>query len=591
MAQAMKSAKVVFDDFSGGDYGRNWAGSDTPNMFRAINVIPYPGGWIGPRQPLRLFTLPVTANTLPSKALWFVENEIMLMSDGYAWNIQTGERSVTALSDVTVLRDFSVSHKQNGEMFAVSSDRSVQASTVIAIHAGGLADTVPYFIDRTTVGPTPMPNCHRIGNLEDSDVVAVWRYFYWASLNQAAVWNATDFNLVGRIIYDLVDQKNTLVFLVGARVPNTVSAGTLDLSVRGGFTPGILVYVLYGTLSTSSATFRQVATALAPEATDSGSFMWNANGGDVWWFNDRWLVSFDGADAFTQDAPLPRLLHSTTNYSYGPDSVVHFWCQASGKGQNEFIMAGSLGNNGGNPASTPDATTRRGVFCWVHGLDQKGPTSNIYVTRNTALEVTCHDPGIEFRADPGVDDAGTRDGSALSRRGDGNFYVWRRGENAMVFTTQGSTAHTEAPKFYEMDLKGSFPDYTHNDGDTGATVKADFRTADYWDPEGQEIYVDGIFLDYAYSPNGSQSTNQTVTVEIESLQLTEEAAPRAGGSVTFTPPTGTPSEPGSQIVRGRVRLPVRSVGAGGGFRVHLSNWKGITIRRITADVRLTAARI
>lgn len=601
---AAQSEKVVFNNWSGGDYGRAWAGEysddedpkDPPSKFRAINVIPYPGGWLGPRQPLVKFTLPAVGGqrALPAKALWFVENEILFMSDGSAWNVVTGQcnTNVGGQADKTrpdLYRDFSVSQKQNGEMFMVSSDVATEPSTVIGFGAASLADTTPTFFDRPVGGPTPMPNGLRLGNHEDSDILASWRTFYWANLNQAVVWQPTDFNVVGRCVYDLIDQKNTLVMLIGGRASNSVSSG-LDSATRFGHVPGVGVFVVTGTLG-AGAQFRIVDTGPAPEATDTGSFIWAVAGDDVWWFNNRWFVTFDGAKVFVQDAPVPRLLHNTTNYSYGPNAVVNFWCQNPARAQGEFIVSGSVGKNGGDESAVPDATTRRGVFCWNHGFSRGGAVLNSFVSRNTPVIWTCHDPGIEFRAEVAVDDAGPRDGSALSRKGDGNFYVWRRGENKMVFTTQGSTAHTEAPKFYEMDLNAGFPAYTGHDGDTTDVVVADLYTQDYWDPQAREIAVQSITIDYAYAPNADQATNQTATFEIESVQLDNDNRLRKGGPVTFTPPgSGVPSESGSKIVRGRATIPCRSDGSGSGFRVHVSGWRGMTIRTITATITVTSER-
>lgn len=594
---AAQNEKIVFNNWSGGDYGRSWAGEysddedpkDPPTKFRATNVIPYPGGWLGPRQPLVKFELPASAHTLPAKALWFVENEILLMSDGYAWNVKTGDRSVTAQPDVTKFRDFSVSQKQNGEMFCVSSDVATQPSTVIGVRSTGLTDHVPAFFDRPTAAGTPMPNGLRLGNHEDSDVLASWRTFYWANLNQAIVWNPTDFNAVGRVLYDLIDQKNTLVMLIGARDSNTVSAG-LDTATRFSHVPGIQVFVVTGTLG-AGAQFRIVDTGPAPEATDTGSFIWAVSGDDVWWFNNRWFITFDGAKVFVQDAPVPRILHNPAAFNYGPNAVVNFWCQNPARAQGEFIVSGSVGNNGGVESATPSLTNRTAVFCWNHGFSRGGAVLNSFVSRNTPVIWTCHDPGIEFKAETAVDDAGPRDGSALSRKGDGNFYVWRRGEDKMVFTTQGSTTNSEAPKFYEMDLNAGFPAHTGHDGDTSDVVVADLHTQDYWDPQARELAVQSITIDYAYAPNTDQATNQTATFEVESMQLDNDARPRKGGPVAFTPPTtGVPSEDGSNIVRGRATIPCRSDGSGSGFRIHVSNWKGMTIRTITATVTVTSER-
>ena len=117
-------------------------------------------------------------------------------------------------------------------------------------------------------------------------------------------------------------------------------------------------------------------------------------------------------------------------------------------------------------------------------------------------------------------------------------------------------------------------------------VVADLYTHDYWDPEGREVYVEGIHIDYAYKAG----QENTITIEVESLQLDDAAAFRAGGAVSFTPPSGTPSDSGAEIIRGRAEIPARSSGSGAGFRIHCSDWTGITLRKITADVRFTGTR-
>lgn len=570
----MARQRWAFTDFSAGDYGRRWPAENTP-AYRAVNVIPYPNGGIGPRPPLKALNLLVDAgpntpvtNQLPERALIFAHNDLLLTDDGHMWNAVTGERAATPVAHPRLLRDYT--ENWFGELTCVSEDAATQPGGHIR-QLVGVGLTRPEYVTRPAA-----PSGNRIEQYADVFVIGRLRALFWSNPLNFDAWGADDWAPTPQLqlLWDMVRQRNTLVLMVGAYDVTGSDGSTAFLSgVRGSARPGVHIYIVTGTLG-GGAVMRRVTTGSGPADAKFGGMMGSINGELVYWFQDRWMMTFDGAEITTHDAPLPRILHSPANYNYGPLVKVPFWSSAVGKFQNEFVLATSLGHNGGNESATPSPFLRRGVFVWQHGAPGGGWTA--------------HDPGIEFRSEVRAGVAG----AGIALRGDSDFYVYNRLENSLIFATQGRSTNDgngapQRPRLYEMSLTDSFPDVSANDGDTAAPVKADFRTADTWDEDGGEITVRTVVIDYSYTAGAS---SQTLKVSVEALQLWDGRAPTVSAEQTLAPSGGTPSEPGSTIIRGRQRFSFGDQGAGNGFRIRLSDWSGIMIHRILVDGDVSRGR-
>src|SRR5690606_36238746 len=142
---------------------------------------------------------------------------------------------------------------------------------------------------------------------------------------------------------------------------------------------------------------------------------------------------------------------------------------------------------------------------------------------------TVHDPGVEFRSQTGGSSANVAGGRSV-------VTVWTTRVTHTMLTQARDGA--QAPKLNQMPLKDEFP-RPHSDGDTSLPVTADFRTADWWEDQGGEVFVRSVLVDYSYADYGVRPTLEDEArfdISIESLNKWNSDDYLESGAVRFVPP-------------------------------------------------------
>lgn len=164
------------------------------------------------------------------------------------------------------------------------------------------------------------------------------------------------------------------------------------------------------------------------------------------------------------------------------------------------------------------------------------------------------------------------------------------GRSSAEFVLNGNTAGAVTAKVFSLTSAPSqadFPDTGANDGNSGAPVSATFRTADWHAPDGMEVFVEAIIIDYSFYSGNTNS----VTVAVESTQPVDTNTIRASTGQVFVPTSNAQFPDSSIVQRGRQVFRMGDQAASGWFRILLSSWTGILINKITAVVSLQEARI
>lgn len=211
--------------------------------------------------------------------------------------------------------------------------------------------------------------------------------------------------------------------------------------------------------------------------------------------------------------------------------------------------------------------SEEGEFVWVMPQLLSGAGSN------TSIGVTTHHAAGAFTQHliPTNGYTPERDPLVLS--------TYSKVQRALYITTGGSD--TQAPVIYKWLHDASFPSVTH-DGDSSAPVTATFRTGDFFAPEGVQLEVHSVTVDYSYAPAQVGSSQVQFDINVEMLSTDDDFATYASAVQSFTPSSMTTDSPDfSLIQRGRRTFGMGEQGSGAGFRVKLANWRGIIVHQLT----------
>lgn len=134
------------------------------------------------------------------------------------------------------------------------------------------------------------------------------------------------------------------------------------------------------------------------------------------------------------------------------------------------------------------------------------------------------------------------------------------------------------------------------DGDSGAAVTADYQSSDWWVANGGQVVVRSVLVDYTYNSNpaiaSSVSSPNHFDISIMATEPEDGTAVSESTAISFTPTLATaidvPNDP--YLKRGRELFQFGDQGPGGGFRIHLANWRGIIVKRMTVVVDITDRR-
>lgn len=561
---------IDFEDFSGGDYGRNWPATSgdfrgivyqsgsvkadpTLNTFKGVNVWKYPkAGAIGPRPPFVLFSPPTP---LPSKGVIFAASIIqyagsifdtyLFLSDGKIYSTILGSAGGgTALGTPknygSLLSDGAILYAPYVPTPAMGF--KVQNATITTLVNMPAGDVITRFGPHTVVLKTTSNT------------------FYWSAPNDPATWPVAQFALVPGRALDMTIQKNTLIFVANSINPNLADILTVS-----------------GTLSVN-AVLRRVDQGLLPSPhVNSPTFanphgpIQNIAGDTVYWISNHQLVSFNGSEAKTSQAPLPRFL-SITTADLGPDFKLGVWSIIPYTDPDSYFVLGSTQQAVSN-------NNRRGLALF----------------KDTSGAWWPMDPRITYHADLNTDwtqtDVQDQYSSSSAHPQSSLFGVMTYSSGTkqpilQLITAGRAAAAAEAPKIYNMAVNAQSPSTASNDGDSASPVIAEMRTTDWYAPRNQEVSVRAVTVDYV----SQNAAAEALTLQVESLSTVDGLTVNASTAQALTKPTLGNVYDGAYY-RGRYTFRMQDQGPGQGFRLYFSNWIGLMIERISVTAELTDQRI
>lgn len=136
------------------------------------------------------------------------------------------------------------------------------------------------------------------------------------------------------------------------------------------------------------------------------------------------------------------------------------------------------------------------------------------------------------------------------------------------------------------------------DGDTSLPPVADVLFGEWWTPESGEVTVRSILVDYSYDSDPAVATALSpavpnkFTISVMATEPADGTAVTESAGIAFIPTGGTTIDASNDTVkRGRELFQFGEQGAGGGFRVHVSSWSGIVIHSFAVECDIENPRI
>ena len=270
----------------------------------------------------------------------------------------------------------------------------------------------------------------------------------------------------------------------------------------------------------------------------------SALGGDIWYRSGLRTINFNGAGTVT----LPGIeTAGVTDFGFVNDGYF-----LEGFDDDEFLWLAPSDSAASSPFSAPF----NGIAITHHHTDGTFTQHQIPVSAYTPASGVAPVMGIR---DP------------LNR--------------GMRFLTNGAIG--VGAKFYDFSPQVNFPLTTENDGDSGAPVSATYRSNDWWAPQGSEVTVSGVTIDYSAAPSVQDGA---LTMSIEALNPVDDNRVRTSASVEFTPETQGDFPDYNFVERGRKSFRFGEQASSGGFRLLIDDWSGIQIHQIIVTVDVTDAR-
>lgn len=400
------------------------------------------------------------------------------------------------------------------------------------------------------VAVAALPAGHRIVQYGDQTVVATGSSLRWSAPRDPTSWpaaNSVSIGINGGTIEDLVVQRGKLVVLLGYGE----------------------IWQVAGALGTNES-YSRIDIVANPQSSLGGVAGGQRHGAvsrqSGYWFplsTTKYFINFTGARAYPVEMPDMDLV----GYN-GLSSAVE--CTVPTLNNDSFVAAAF--------AYPIDSATSASLCMWAV-RDGMGATR--HVCPDLITSTTRHIFPLTLNAlnDPGV----------------------------VGFAVVSATT---SPQVYIMSTEDDHPakwaatNANYKDGGSGLSAVATFRTGEVWDPEGGNINVASVIVDYSFvNPAITGFTsNPAFDIRVESTQPTSDTRVDASSTVTFTPPTTANQETVGLVTmvppytaythaisRGRASFQFGDQQPGGGFRICLDNWRDILIHRITAVVETTPA--
>ena len=165
-------------------------------------------------------------------------------------------------------------------------------------------------------------------------------------------------------------------------------------------------------------------------------------------------------------------------------------------------------------------------------------------------------------------------------------YVSKQGHGSRVYICDGGAVGT-APKFYWwnplVDTPGGITGETRPGDDSNTLLTGNFSLPEYWDKSGDEFYVRSVIVDFKTWNTGADNTNH-FDLYVQAKNLYQQSATVDSNTVSFDSAQASSSSSGTER---RQIFGFGEQGMGNGYQLHLTNIRGVAIKRITVvlDVR------
>lgn len=546
---------IEFSDWSGGDAGRSRPiASQGLNTYRGINTWRYPSGAIGPRPPLLYGPAP----GLPVGVALVTYTPLAVTING-----------ALEISKHFVLSDKSI-YRQKGSAAVVSLGSAVNPIAVSAqvgeqvVHVPATVDggELSYHSTNTLTDVATMPWGQAVApfgqtvvilqNTANSDGISSC-IIRFSDPNDVTTWPAPNSRFVGfqQRGFGLLPQRNALV------VPKETGE----------------MWTFTGVLGPTD-TLRQVDFGRPVRGYNMAQVV---NQSNIWWTDGANMAYFNGAQIGSILRPdFPPAPSDTLD---GPATSVDGQVIALDD-DDDFIVVGLI------PASVGvnyvgGMVHRRGAWDRIRFPDLL-PTNQydaVLVARASTFSVEENIGSLPFFAVSPVDGSSA---SVLQ-------YGFLQGLEFPYFDfssvlAQGGTASALAP--YVAD-GNQFPP---------KPVEAELITEEWWAPEGKEVSIESVTVDFSWQTSvagalGAGQPMHQFDIQVDVVQPVDQEDLATSTPQSFVPTVIDSSPDGfSGIIRARQSFDVGDQQAGGGFRVRISNWRGIMIHRIICHGSVTASR-
>lgn len=534
-----KQTFIEFSDFGGGDSGRERPLPNALSKYRGLNTWRYPNGAIGPRPAWAFlaFTGLPTGKTLTHFTTsvggggWFA----WAFSDKTVYSVIAGQ-TVAAL---------------RGTLGDVPSDSVTVGNYIYYVSNAGTGGGRVGFDGSYASVVTPLAD---LVVQHGSQTVALRQQdskLYWSDPDDPTSWPAANAVFVGDQTQatGIYVQRNTVVIT----------------KINGE------VWVFTGTFGVNEVLRRVDSGLLHPAAGQAkGSIVGNSV---LYFTSGSKMTAWTGAELktiFRPDMPAAAGFNSSPK-SDNVGAVV-----SCGE-PNQFLVLGTMDN-----IAAP--TTRRP---WFHSFSpEAGWNRHTFPVADYTLPAT-HLGGFTS--------ADSSRGILTSFHINGAILACRPSDAAGVTTVRNYLFLPRQETPYSAALPLQWGASTAIlDGDLTTPVIATFQSAEFWAPEGRDVFVRALIIDYSYDTDAAVVTALGAEVP-NKFDLTVEALQRNGGSsASSTSQTVTASGgnsiDGGSMSRTRTTLRVGDQGPGPGFRWKLADWRGIMIHRVIVVADISEAR-
>lgn len=554
---------VTIDDFSGGDSGRQRPAFNDLTKYRTRNTWVYPNGAIGPRPPW----VPITiTNTPVDKSLQVFNVQLCVNGVLIVWAFDDGDVYASDANSFDAQLATTQALGSNGYTDSVAT-----GDNILIITDDDTDDGVHVAADGTATLIPTMPAGFAIEQYSEQTVImrnplpSGTPFLLFSDPRDFTTWDPANSVFIGSEgqCHNLYVQKDQLV------IPRT----------RVGE-----VWVFTGVLGANEF-LRRMDVGVAPAApqlaegfvTSSSLLMYTTG---------RTVSMFTGAQLVQEERPdLPIVVGYDTDPQYDNAGRI-----VGLDDDEQFIITGTFDQ-------IADAEFKQ---VWMQSYSPKAGWHRHVV------------PITPYRVSDSVLGASSSKDSARA------FMVAPLGASGAVYgvTTSDATvtgtsslnhfsfyARQEAPYLPPGKLLAGGVGVgltSVKDGDSGLPVTAEWEGPEVWAENNMQVAVRSVVIDYMYDTDSRICDNLapgTVTnqfeISVRTLQPEDGTVLSTSTFQLFTPQASGLgfAVDGGTMKRGRQTFMMGEQGAGGGFQVLLTNWRGIMIKQITIHYDTEPARV